>query len=202
MQKLFLIEMEAAVFNSFETFDQSWERFQTLYNEGKTTGENQSEAMIHYTQMSITRIKRGLSHYQITEELKQAVKNTKALNWLLITEAWCGDASNTTPIMALAAALNPHIQLRVMVRDEHPEIMAHYLTNGSKSIPILVMMDKDFNELAKWGPRPKECQEMVLEAKSKGELPIADLMTMIQKWYIADATQSTQREIALALTNP
>jgi hypothetical protein len=157
--------MNINTFLSFETFEQYWERIQSLYLEGKTTGPNQSDAMIHYTQMSIVRTKRGLKHYKLSSELKKALEHTTATHWLLITEAWCGDVSNTIPIIALAAATNPSINLRIMVRDEHPDLMNSYLTNGSKSIPILVVMDSDGNELSKWGPRPLGCQELVIKSK-------------------------------------
>ncbi len=188
--------MNTTTFLAFETFDQFWERIQLLFQEGKTTGPNQSEAMIHYTQMSITRTKRGLKHYEISAELQQAVKTTKATNWLLITEAWCGDASNTVPVIALAATINPAIQLRVMVRDEHPDLMQNYLTNGSKSIPILVVMDDMGNELGKWGPRPAVCQELVITSKQNPTITQEELMSSIQKWYIQDATVSTQAELS------
>lgn len=188
--------MNASTFLAFENFEQYWNRIQDLYKEGKTTGQNQSEAMIHYTQMSLTRTKRGLQHYVLSEELKNSVKKTKSTHWLLITEAWCGDASNTVPIIALAASINPAIDLRIMVRDEHPEIMEHYLTIGSKSIPILVVFDNDFNELAKWGPRPTACQQLVIESKQNSTITQEELMTIIQKWYIQDATKSTQAELS------
>ena len=58
----------------------------------------------------------------------------------MIAEDWCGDASNTIPILAKLVEL-PGLELRVLRRDEHPEVMDRYLTDGSRSIPIVIALD-------------------------------------------------------------
>ena len=40
--------------------------------------------------------------------------------------------------------------------------MDQYLTNGSRSIPIVIVLDDDFRELGHWGPRPAELQAWVM----------------------------------------
>src|SRR5262245_53552261 len=50
---------------------------------------------------------------------------------LVISEDWCGDASNTVPVIARMAATLPGLEMRVVKRDEHPELMDRHLTNGS-----------------------------------------------------------------------
>ena len=62
---------------------------------------------------------------------------------LVIAEDWCGDASNTVPIIAKLAARLPGLELRVILRDENPEVMDQYLTNGARSIPIVIALDED-----------------------------------------------------------
>lgn len=37
----------------------------------------------------------------------------------------------------------PELELRVLRRDEHPEIMDEYLTNGSRSIPVVIVLDRE-----------------------------------------------------------
>ena len=61
---------------------------------------------------------------------------------LVIAEDWCGDASNTVPIIARLVDLAPGLELRVIRRDENPELMDQYLTNGSRSIPIVIALDE------------------------------------------------------------
>src|SRR5688500_9566819 len=57
---------------------------------------------------------------------------------LVIVEDWCGDASTTVPIVAKFAESVPELELRLIQRDVHPEVMDQYLTNGSRSIPIVI----------------------------------------------------------------
>ena len=75
---------------------------------------------------------------------------------LVIAEDWCGDASNTVPIIAKLADATEGLELRIIRRDEHPSVMDRYLTNGSRSIPVVIALDEDFRELGHWGPRPAE----------------------------------------------
>ena len=64
-----------------------------------------------------------------------AVPSGAARKLLVIAEDWCGDASNTVPVVAKLADAVPGLELRVILRDANPEVMDRYLTNGSRSIP-------------------------------------------------------------------
>jgi hypothetical protein len=37
-------------------------------------------------------------------------------------------------------------------------LIENYLTNGGKSIPIVIFLDEDFNEIAHWGPRAQNTE--------------------------------------------
>ncbi len=92
--------------------------------------------------------------------------------WIVLTEDWCGDSAQNLPYIAKFAALNKNIDLRILLRDDNLDIMDLYLTNGkSRSIPKLIAIDSDGNELFVWGPRPAVIQDMVkawqIEGKSK-----------------------------------
>jgi hypothetical protein len=183
-------------FERFESFDEYWQRISDLRQQGKTTGTLQTPEMIHYSEMSYVRMNRILKHAKLSTTLIEAVKNTKSLNWLIITEAWCGDASNTVPLMIKAAQNNAAIDVRIMVRDEHSEIMTNYLTNGAKSIPILVLFDDNLNELNRWGPRPESCQEVFLSLKNQPSISKNVLMQNVQEWYAKDKGHTFQAELS------
>ena len=72
--------------------------------------------------------------------------------------------------------------------------MDQYLTNGAKSIPILILLDDDFNELGTWGPRPKPAQDMVIENKHNPTLEPDEFKIALQKWYIQDKHQTATKE--------
>lgn len=112
---------------------------------------------------------------------------------LVLAEDWCGDASNTIPILAKMVEQVPGLELRVLRRDEHPEVMDRYLTNGARAIPIVIVLDADFAESGHWGPRPTELQAWVMG--KKGVVPKADLYPQVRKWYARDRGESTLREV-------
>jgi len=85
------------------------------------------------------------------------------VKWLLITEHWCGDASQINPIIKhVAEASNGNIELKLVYRDQHEELIDAHLTDGrSRSIPILLQLDSNYNYLSSYGPRPDDAQVLV-----------------------------------------
>lgn len=182
-------------YNQLPDFDTYYSHIKELFVEGKTTGSNQSEAMMNYTKLSLARTKRGLKTFKLKPELIKAAKSNSSKNWFLISEAWCGDAGNIIPMMRLLAEEVGGVTLKVMLRDEYPEIMSSYLTNGGKSIPIFVLFDEEFNQIKKWGPRPNPAQNMVIEHKENSNETDEEFSVLLQKWYVKDKTITLQNEL-------
>ncbi|WP_053362762.1 thioredoxin family protein [Bacillus sp. FJAT-27251] len=87
----------------------------------------------------------------------------KELRALILTADWCGDAMVNIPLF-LRIANEALIDVRYFIRDENLELMDQYLTNGkSRSIPIIVLIDQEGEEVAKWGPRAPEAQKLADE---------------------------------------
>jgi hypothetical protein len=126
-----------------------------------------------------------------------AVPADAGLKLLVLAEDWCGDASNTIPILAKLSDLAPGLELRILRRDEYLEVMDRYLTNGARSIPVVVVLDREFQELGHWGPRPRLLQEWVVEERRKGT-PKDQLYPEVRRWYARDAGETTLREVLSA----
>ena len=116
---------------------------------------------------------------------------------LVIAEDWCGDASNTVPIVARLGDEAECLEMRVILRDEHPKVMDQYLTNGSRSIPIVIVLDEKFEELGHWGPRPTESQEWVMA--NRPHLSPDELYPKVRRWYAKDRGRTTIRELLAIL---
>jgi thioredoxin family protein len=112
---------------------------------------------------------------------------------LVIAEDWCGDASNTVPIIARLVSQAPVLELRVIMRDKYPAVMDQYLTNGSRSIPIVIVLNESFEEIGHWGPRPTELQAWVMA--NRATTPKAELYPQVRKWYARDRGETTIREV-------
>lgn len=186
----------AELFESGYSYESYRKLIDELLTEDKTTGDNHSEDYLNYTKMNVQRMNRMDKTIDLSDELRSKLKDLPCkLNWLVLTEAWCGDAAQNVPILAKIAAQSDNINLRLLLRDEHLEIMDQYLTNGGRAIPKLAVFDEQFNELATWGPRPDEVQEMVLENKRTEKLPYQEFAKVVQKWYAKDKGKSLQLEI-------
>jgi hypothetical protein len=149
---------------------------------------------------------RGLWHglhrlARIPEWALAAIPANSNIKLLVLAEDWCGDASNTIPVLAKLTDQASGVELRIIRRDEHPEVMDQYLTNGTRSIPIVILLDRDFRELGHWGPRPRVLQEWVLEERRKGR-PKDQLYPEVRRWYARDAGETTLREVLAAAGLP
>ena len=112
---------------------------------------------------------------------------------LVIAEDWCGDGANTVPVIQRWAE-EEGLELRILRRDEHPEVMDHYLVDGARSIPVVIALDADFRELGHWGPRPAELQAWVMAHKDTMERDAR--YKEIRRWYARDRGEATLREVA------
>jgi hypothetical protein len=194
--------MKKAAFGSeyFEnayTFKAYNDLIESLLQENKTTGPNQSEAMINYTQMNQKRMKRWFKTLKLSEEIKGLNIDGQNQKWLIITEGWCGDAAHNIPAIELIAR-ELGIETRYVLRDENPEIIDAYLTNGGRAIPKLIAVDSDYNDLFTWGPRPKECQELYLSLKENGS-DWNVILEKVQKWYNTNKSEMLQQEFTQLL---
>ena len=148
----------------------------------------------HYIPLNKSRFTRSLKQGVITQELTEVIRaiNEKQ-DWVIITEPWCGDAAQIVPYLFKIAALNPHINVVVQLRDSHSEIES-YLSNGKMSIPKLIVRNKQGIDLFTWGPRPQKLETIYLELINKNE-NIDDIKTILQKWYNDDKGKKIQEEI-------
>ena len=112
---------------------------------------------------------------------------------LVIAEDWCGDAVNTVPILAKLADATPGLELRIILRDPNPEVMDRYLTNGSRSIPVVIALDDEHRELGHWGPRPTGLQSWVMA--NRATMPKTELYPKVRTWYARDRGETTVREV-------
>lgn len=167
-----------------------------LMEVGRTTGNDQSEQMIAYSKLNLQRMKRVSKTFKSHPELaSQMQKPQKAVYWLVITEGWCGDAAQLVPaIDAIAALSGGQITTRCLLRDENLPLMDQFLTNGSRSIPIVIFMDQDFNVIGRWGPRPLELQQLLKEMRDGGQMDFAQMVEKVHAWYAADQSDKLQKE--------
>jgi hypothetical protein len=92
------------------------------------------------------------------------------------------------------------IEMKIVFRDENEELMSLFLTNGAKSIPKLIILDKNtLNVEANWGPRPQGAIELIQNYKEKFGAIDETAKAELQLWYLHDKGFSTQNEVTETL---
>ncbi|MCG2431512.1 thioredoxin family protein [Aequorivita xiaoshiensis] len=174
--------------------------FKQLVKEERTTGEF-SQMKVDYTKLNFSRTKRLDKTAKVSEEAMEVFKSVSdKQTWLVISEPWCGDAAQTLPFLNKIAQEADNIDLKIVLRDDNLELMNQFLTNGSQSIPIVIMIDEDMNVLQTFGPRSKAATKLVSDYKEEhGKIDDA-FKEIIQVWYNKDKGISIVNDLVNSLT--
>lgn len=180
------------------TYDAYMGLMEQLVKNKQTTGPDQSTSLISFTALNLVRMQRISHTFHFEDSLAESIVSLqRQYVFVVITEAWCGDAAQILPVIQQIAAANPfHIDLLLVFRDENPDYMARYLSNGTRSIPKLIIYDLAANtEITQWGPRPKALQDYIESLKEAG-LKKEAWIEKAMLWYAKDKTKTTQEELA------
>ncbi|WP_421941419.1 thioredoxin family protein [Pedobacter sp.] len=168
-----------------------------LLAEGKTTGPDNTEAMLHYSKMNVQRMSRVDKTANLTDELILTIERLKGnYKLLVITEGWCGDAAQIISVFnKIAVASAGKLDLKFVLRDQNLSLIDAHLTNGGRAIPVLLVLDETGNEvLLSWAPRPQILQHLLKEWKQEtSEMTV--IAEKLHGWYAKDKTQTTQSEM-------
>jgi hypothetical protein len=154
--------------------------------------------MLEYTELNLARMARLDKTIVLQPELlAQLAQLDRKITFLLVSEVWCGDAAQNVPLLAkIAEASGGKIELKIVWRDTNLALIDQYLTNNARMIPKLVVLDaENLEELATWGARPKEAQDLVFAYKANPDgVSYEDFVKNLHLWYTKNKTMSQQSE--------
>lgn len=139
---------------------------------------------VQYYALGLQRMNRIFKTFKFNPAQETRIKSTpNNLKLLIITEGWCGDASQILPVVEkLANALN--VSTHYILRDENMELMEKYKTNGALSIPIIIGVNEENEEAFRFGPRPQEGMEMLARFKNNPDIYSSeDFHEDLQRYY-------------------
>jgi hypothetical protein len=202
------IEIESPLQLALEAIEKatSYQEYRELVSNhvqnGTSTGPNQTEALAQYTLLNDSRMRRLDKTTKVSDSILEKISDFKGnQTWLVLTESWCGDAAQSMPIMNKLAEITEKIDLRVVQRDEHLDLMNAFLTNGGQSIPKLILIDTAANKLiGEWGPRPSTATEMVDSYKNEHGSLSPEFKQDLQVWYNKDKGVSIAEDLMKLLT--
>jgi hypothetical protein len=169
--------------------------FKRLVEAGRTTGEPTPEK-IAFTKLNFSRSKRLDKTFFLTNiQARPFGTLTQTQTWLVIAEPWCADGAQTLPLLHRIAETTSKIDLKIVLRDDHPELMDAFLTNGSQSIPKLIILDEQMVVLGTWGPRSIAATQLVTDYKTTYGKIDAAFKEELQRWYNQDRGQAIIKEL-------
>ena len=186
-----IFDKEALTYTSYRTL------VKELLLNRQTTGEDHSEEMLAYTKMNVQRMNRVDKTTVLSDSILATLAQLKgSYRILVITEGWCGDASQIVPVInQLVLAAPEKLNLRLVLRDKNLPLTDLHLTNGGRAIPILLVLDEAGTLLLpKWGPRPAVLQDLMAQWKSEG-LEMPEMAEKLHGWYAKDKTKAIQEEL-------
>lgn len=173
----------------------------TARAEQRASSADAADPYLDYRKLNVARMQRQAKTYSPSDEMRGAMLDiTSPQTWVCITEDWCGDSSQTEPIVAAIAALNPHVTYRMLDRDTHPDAMDMYLTNGSRSIPIVICFDEHGTQKWVWGPRPFAVLPIVEQWKKEHNLN-SEWYPKPHAWYAQHAHREVERDLLGLITS-
>ena len=169
------------------------------YND--TTGNNKTEASINYTKLNDRRMKRWDKTIKLSQDIEAKMKTlNEPVTWLVLTESWCGDAAHILPVLNKLAEANNKIDFRLVFRDENPELMDMFLTDGTRSIPKVIMIDNESDSVVgTYGPRPSVAANYVTRFKAMHGKLTPEFKEDLQHWYNNDKGQTIIEDVTQML---
>lgn len=108
---------------------------------------------------------------------------------LVLSEDWCSDCFSVVPLIARLAE-DAGIELRVLPRDANLDLMDAHLSSGTRSIPVVMVLDADYRVQAWWGPRPAPLQRWY-----RNEPPSPERSRRKRAWYARDRGRTVISEV-------
>lgn len=182
----------------YESFNR---KVAALFDQGRSTNEDNSESMLNYTDLNLRRTDRWNKRGELSKELEERLADFPVpMYWLVITEGWCGDSAQVLPFLHKMEQASTDLKLFIILRDEYPEVMDAFLTNGARSIPKLIALNAETMEvLGSWGPRPSEIQQVYMKEREDPAIENRKASENLHLWYARDKGNTLQEEIKVQL---
>ncbi|GGZ85263.1 thioredoxin family protein [Algibacter mikhailovii] len=173
-----------------------------LAKDSSSTGLEKTKAFANYTKLNDKRMARWDKTIKVPKIAQDIISEfNHRITLLVITESWCGDAAHVIPVLNKIAELNSNLSLRLVLRDENPELMDRFLTFGNKSVPKVIIIDNESGAVIQtYGPRPTEAANYVRRFKSKHGTLTPHFKEDLQHWYNNDKGQNVIQDITQLLS--
>jgi hypothetical protein len=142
---------------------------QDLFAKGTTYGEYRDRILAGGGIMKDLLVASEAGLAEETIDVEPFRRLPKPLRVLILSEDWCGDCTDNLPIVNRLAEESGKLEVRILPRDEHLDVMDQYLKYGQfQSIPLILLVDETGKVIGDLKERPESVTE--LRARKRQEL--------------------------------
>jgi hypothetical protein len=190
--------------NNLNTIDNSVLSFEAYLQEGyvsaieklnaKGDAINEEEAkQLGFISNNYNTVKSVLTNYTPSENILALTAKTIPLDIYIIMENWCGSSAGNVPYIVKILQSISGTNINVVARDSNEDFMNAYLTDGKKSIPIVIGFDKSGNELFRWGSATS-AQNAYAKELQKQQMPFAEFIVAMRTWFLANNAHAIETD--------
>ncbi|WP_292009311.1 thioredoxin family protein [Chryseobacterium sp.] len=174
----------------------TFEEYLTISKQRLENPDNENDIEFKpYYELGVQRMERTLSKFSADKEQRNILQSKNFDGKILIiSEPWCGDASTTVP--ALVKFFEGRNEVKIFLRDSDTSLIDQFQTNGTQSIPKVIIMDNELNVKNSWGPRPQYGHGLLLKFKADPEsYPREQFYNDLQIYYAKNRGKDAIQEI-------
>jgi Thioredoxin len=138
-------------------------------------------------------VKTVLDNYTPNESLTALTKTMAPLDVYIIMENWCGSSAGNVPYIVKILQTIPNTTIHIVPRDSNEEFMNAYLSDGKKSIPIVIGFEKKGNELFKWGSSTSAQNEYAKELQTQ-QIAFPEFIIAMRIWFLANNADAVEAD--------
>ncbi len=174
------------------TFDQ----YMDVAVERATNNPDKNDEHQEYYELGLQRMNRTLKTFKVDETQLEHLKSKNANEKILIiSEPWCGDASATVPAVSKFFEAGGN-EVKLFLRDSDLSLIDQFLTDGTQSIPKILILNEDYSVKNVWGPRPKFGMELLKKFKENPETyPREEFYNDLQVYYAKNRGKDVIEEL-------
>ena len=143
----------------------------------------EDEKQLEYITNNLHTIETVLKTYEPSIAIKSITKTIQPIEVYILMENWCGSSAGNIPYVIKIMNTIPDIKIHIVPRDENNDFMNQYLSEGKKSIPIVIGFDVNGIELFKWGSST-EAQTKYVKTVQEQNIPFTNFISTMKKWFL------------------
>lgn len=119
------------------------------------------EQFVDRAQKNRGRMRKFYDSFDPDEDTLAFFNGRTPLQVLVIAEDWCPDVVQNVALLSRIADDVPGMEVSITARDDNPELMDAFLTDGKRRIPVIGFYDMTFRELGCWTGRCKDADDWI-----------------------------------------